>query len=93
MDYSRLKVVAFASFISKALTLLDKHSSKKNGDNSNGSKFKNNKKKKSKGNKSIRKQDKFKYLVPKAREPHKKEVNGKIYYYCDKPYGIDGVPM
>ena len=86
------KVVAFASFVSKASALLDKHGGKKNGDNPNGGKSRN-KKNKSKGNKTKQKKDEFKYVAPKAGESHEKEVNGKTYYYCDKPHGSEEVPM
>ena len=46
-----------------------------------------------KGNKSKNKKYEFKYIAPKAGEPHKKEVNGKKYYYYTKPHGLDSVLM
>ena len=83
------KMVAFSSFISKASALLDKHSSK-GGDGRNPN---TKKKKKTKGNRKINDKNKFKYVAPKANEPREKEVGGKMYYYCDKPHGPDGIPM
>ena len=86
------KVVAFASFVSKASALLDRQGGKKNGANSHGNKY-NNKKNNSRGNKFKDKKYEFKHIAPKAGEPHEKEVNGKTCYYCDKPHGKEGVPM
>ena len=72
------------------LALLDKQSGQKNCDNSHSDKSKRNK---SKGNKSKNKKYKFKYIAPKTGEPYKKEVNSKTYYYCNKLYGSEGVPI
>ena len=85
------KTVAFASFVSKATSLLDKHGGKK--DHNKGSRSKTKDKNKSNRKKTKRKEYEFKCVAPKDGEPHEKEVNGKTYYYCDKPHGSEGVPM
>ena len=82
------KSVAFASFVSKASSLLDKL------DNNNPKKT-NPKKKENKSKKKTNKprQDKWKFDAPKEGEPKTKVVDGKTFYYCDKPHGREGKPM
>ena len=86
------KIIAFALFIFKVLALLHKYNGKKDSSDSKDGKSKK-KKNQSKGNKSKYKKDEFKYVALKARESYKKEVNSKKYYYYDKLYGPDRIPM
>ena len=82
------KSVAFASFVSKASLLLDKLDND-NPKKTNPKKKKNKSKKK---NDKLRK-DKWKFNVPKEGELKTKVVDGKTFYYCNKPHGQEGKPM
>ena len=80
------KSVAFASFVCKVSSFLDKL------DNSNHTKDKS-KKKKFKTKTDTPRHDSWKFEKPKDSVPRTKVVKERTFHWCDEPNGKEGKPM
>ena len=81
------KSVAFSTFVSKALALLEKRDGKK------GNAKSGNSNKQHKGGKSKHEAKPWKHVAPKDGEPRIKVLDGKTFHFCHKPHDIEQKPM